>query len=61
MTYFVNYKNGRVTIDTYRVVDAVVTDVGDVLTSFKNESKEVLAASICSDDELAAVRAVCSL
>lgn len=57
MTYFANYKNGKITIDTYRGVGAAATDVGDVLASFKNGSTGVLTATICSDDELAAIRA----
>ena len=46
MNYFVNYKNGKCTIDTYRFPDAAVTDMSDIIDSFNNESNQVLSASL---------------
>jgi len=54
MEQFANYKNGEITVNTYRFADAVVTDVNDILNAVEAESDEVLTASICTDEELAA-------
>jgi len=55
MTNFANYKNGQITVDTYRLVDAVVTDIADILEALESESDEILTASINTDAELTAV------
>lgn len=60
MSNFANYKNGQVTISTYRFVDAQVTDIEDILNAVEKESDEILTASIDSDEELAAIEAVAS-
>lgn len=46
MNYFLNYKNGSVRINTYRYVDATVTDVDDIVRAYESESNETLTASI---------------
>ena len=58
MSEFANYKDGQVTINTYRFTDAVVTDVADILNAVKAESDEVLVASIDTDDERSAIEEV---
>jgi hypothetical protein len=54
--YFVNYKNGDVSINTYRFADAQVTDVNDLLKSHDNQSDEILVASIDTDQELQKIK-----
>lgn len=51
MAEFANYKNGQVTINTYRFPDAVVTDIEDICNAAKTESEEILVASIDTDEE----------
>lgn len=46
MSYFLNYKNGNVSIDTYRLVNAVSTDVDDIVNAYQTESNEILTANI---------------
>jgi hypothetical protein len=46
MNYFVNYKNGKCSIDTYRLADAAVTDMSDLICSFMQESGESLTVSL---------------
>lgn len=58
MNNFANYKNGEVTINTYRFPDAQVTDVADILNAIETESDEILVASIDTDEELAAIEAL---
>ncbi|MEX1669098.1 hypothetical protein AB4876_09255 [Zhongshania guokunii] len=58
MSNFANYKNGEVTINTYRFPDAQVTDVADILNAVETESEEILVASIDTDEELAAIEAL---
>lgn len=52
MHKFANYKDRRLTINTYRFVDAAVTDIADILQAHNVESEEVLTASIETDEEL---------
>jgi len=47
---FLNIKSGFITINTYRVCDAVLTDVNDILTS--DVESQTLTASINNLDEL---------
>jgi len=58
MNSFANYKNGKVTINSYRFPDAQVTDIDDILNAAKKESDEVLVASINTDDELNKIEAL---
>lgn len=58
MNNFANYKNGEVTINTYRFPEAQVTDVADILNAIETESDEILVASIDTDEELAAIEAL---
>ena len=58
MNNFANYKNGEVTINTYRFPDAQATDVADILNAVETESEEILVASIDTDEELAAIEAL---
>ena len=58
MDNFANYKNGEVTINTYRFPDAQVTDVADILNTVETESEEILVASINTEEELAAIEAL---
>lgn len=58
MDNFANYKNGEVTINTYRFADAQVTDVADILNAIETESEEILVASIDTEEELAAIKAL---
>ncbi len=46
MSYFLNYKNGAVTINPYREVTATATDVWDIINAVEKESNEILTASI---------------
>lgn len=43
---FLNLKNGALTINSYRFVDALDTEQADLYQAFKNESGETLTASI---------------
>ncbi len=58
MNNFANYKNGTVTINTYRFADAAVTDVADILNAAAAGSDEILTATIETDDELAEISRV---
>ena len=58
MTTFANYKDGQVTINTYRFPDAVVTDVADILNAAETESEEILVASIDTEEEMVAVESL---
>ncbi len=58
MNKFANYKNGQVTINTYRFPNAQVTDIADILNAVEIESDEILVASISTDEELAAIESV---
>ncbi len=58
MNKFANYKNGQVTINTYRIPDAQVTDIADILNAVEIESDEILVASISTNEELAAIESV---
>jgi len=53
---FANYKNGIVTMNSYRFPDAQVTDVADILSAMESQSNEILTASIDTDDELQAIQ-----
>lgn len=57
MNRFANYKNGELTIATYRFPDAQVTDVADILNAIETESEEILVASIDTEEELQALEA----
>mgnify|MGYP001547256937 FL=1 len=52
MVNFANYKNGQITVNTYRLPDAMVTDIDDICKAFKAESDEILTASIDTEEEL---------
>jgi len=58
MSEFANYKNGQVTINTYRFPDAVATDVADIMSAVASESDEILVACINTDEEKAAIDSV---
>jgi len=55
MTKFANYKNGALSINTYRLADAEVTTVPHIALSALASTDEVLTASINTDAELNAV------
>lgn len=46
MNYFLNLKNGEVSINTYRLADAQVTDVLDIVSAKHNDTGETLTASL---------------
>jgi hypothetical protein len=46
VTKHVNYQQGILTIDGHPVVDGSVTNVREVIRAFKEQSGEVLSASI---------------
>ena len=46
MNYFVNYKNGKCSIETYRFVDAVVTDMNDLIAACDSDSDQVLVVNL---------------
>ena len=52
MSYFLNYENGAVSVNTYRNPRAEVTDVDDIRSAIKNNTNEILTSSL-SQDELA--------
>jgi hypothetical protein len=56
--YFANYKHGKVSINSYRFPDAQVTDIDDVIKSNEMQSEEVLVASIDTEEDLQAVKAL---
>jgi hypothetical protein len=41
-----NLKNGKLTLENHRLVDATVTTQDDIYKSFKNGSTECLTASV---------------
>lgn len=43
---FLNYDKGRVSLNAYRLANAQATDVEDIRNAVKNESNEVLTASV---------------
>ena len=49
MNYFLNYKDGDVTVNTYRAVGAQATDINDILRAVREDSEEILCASIGDD------------
>ena len=55
-TYFLNYIDGRLSLDTYRNINAVVTDVEDIKEAVNNDFAENLTATVNQvfqyDDEL---------
>ena len=59
MINFANFKNGVLTFNNYRFADAQATDLADILSvSTNSESKEILTASIDSEEDLKAVEAL---
>ena len=58
MYEFANYKNGQVTINTYRFSDAMLTDVNDIISASNQESGEILTATIESEEERQAILAL---
>lgn len=48
---FANYKNGKLTINTYRFPDALATDYADILDAVNTNSNEILTASIDTVEE----------
>ena len=45
-TYFLNYIDGRLSLDTYRNINAVATDVEDIKDALNNDSEENLTADV---------------
>lgn len=45
-SFFLNYKNGDVSINTYRSSTAAATDVEDILDAFEEKREESLTASL---------------
>lgn len=43
---FVNLKNGNATIDSYRLPDALMTDLNDIIEQFGDANSETLTTSI---------------
>ena len=58
MYQFSNYKNGEVTINTYRFPNAMLTDVNDIISASNRESGEILTATIESEEERQAILAL---
>ena len=52
MNYFVNYVDGRLTINTFRKPTAASTNAEDVIFAYHNESEEDLTASIDTENQL---------
>lgn len=46
MNYFVNYNKGQISINTSRLASAQATDIEDIRRAVKQESGEILTASI---------------
>lgn len=46
MNYFLNYKNKELSVNTYRLPDAVATDVDDIKSAFNKRNDEILTASL---------------
>lgn len=46
MSKFANYEDGKLSINTYRFVGAVATDIKDVCDSWKSQTAETLTADI---------------
>ena len=46
MSYFINYRDGKVSIDTSRAVDAAATDMNDIIDAMDEKREEVLTASL---------------
>ena len=44
--YFVNYENGKVSINTHRLANAAVTDIDDIRQAISKDSSEILTASL---------------
>lgn len=55
MSEFANYKDGQVTISTYRLPDAIVTDIDDILSALETDSDEILVATISTETERATI------
>ncbi len=49
---FVNYKDGKLSINTYRLPDAIVTVFDDVIYAAEHQTDEILTASIESESQL---------
>ncbi len=58
MNNFANYANGELTIDTYRLPNAAVTDIDDIVAAVNTGSDEILTASIDDENDMAAVEAL---
>ena len=56
MNLFANYKNGHITINSHRFLDACVTDLDDIIDAHKMDSLEILVASISTGKELRIIR-----
>lgn len=52
MNYFVNYVDGRLTINTFRKPSAMATNAEDVIYAYHNESEEDLTASIDTESQM---------
>lgn len=46
MNYFLNFKNGQASVDTYRFPDAAATDIADIISAKDAGSEETLTASL---------------
>lgn len=42
---FLNLKDGKLSINSFRLVDATATDIEDLMEAYRNESDEILTAS----------------
>ena len=49
---FVNYKNGELSINTYRLPEAILTVFDDVIYAVEHQTDEILTASIESASQL---------
>ena len=53
MYHFLNLKEGQITIDTFRNVNATLTDVMDIADAVRNETGEILTAGMDTEEEIA--------
>ena len=58
MTYFVNYVEGRLSINTFRKPSAASTNAEDVIFAYNNESEEDLTASIDTENQMYYLRGI---
>jgi hypothetical protein len=58
---FLNYQNGRISLDPYRTADAIVTDLADLLLKIRKQSSSTLTATIETEFERAAAEELMEL